>query len=67
MTHERWWSQLTPESRTWLIDNNGDAVPESIAAEVSAAGGPTLTSQGSTDAHFEDDVTDWIEETANRE
>jgi hypothetical protein len=67
MTHERWWSQLTPESRSWLIDNNGDAVPESIAAEVSAAGGPTLRSQGSTDAYFENDVTDWIEETANRE
>ena len=40
MTHEQWWSKLTPESQTWLIENNGDVVPDAIAREVEAAGGP---------------------------
>lgn len=68
MTHEQWWSKLTPESQTWLIENNGDVVPDTIAREVEAAGGPSASAEApDVPQTFEDDVTDWIEATANRE
>jgi hypothetical protein len=67
MTQEQWWSRLTPGSRTWLIENNGDTVPESIAAEVAAAGGPPVGSPGTDGAGRLDDETDWIEARANLE
>ena len=28
------WARLAPETRDWLIANNGDAVPVDIAAEI---------------------------------
>ena len=28
------WTRLAPETRDWLIANNGDAVPADIAAEI---------------------------------
>lgn len=28
------WEQLAPETRDWLIANNGDAIPADIAAEL---------------------------------
>lgn len=33
MTVERWWPKLRPETREWLIANNGDAVPVEIVDE----------------------------------
>ena len=39
MSIEQWWSKLRPSTREWLIENNGDAVPPEIVAEITAAGG----------------------------
>jgi hypothetical protein len=72
MAEERWWSRLQPAARAWLIANNGDAVPEELADEVAAAGGPVAAEPGGEDAtdpglHFPDEVIDRIEEIANAE
>ena len=68
---KQWWANLEPATRAWLINNNGDAVPEAIAREVAAAGGPAATltdADGGTPAlYFPDEVTDWIEAAANDE
>ena len=34
MTIEAWWPRLRPETRQWLIANNGDAVTPAIAEEI---------------------------------
>lgn len=71
MSNEQWWSKLGPETRAWLIDNNGDAVPEGVAAEVAAAGGPLPQGNADDDAppgrYYTDEVVDWVEEMANDE
>ena len=34
MAMDEIWARLAPETRDWLISNNGDAVPADIAAEI---------------------------------
>ncbi|MBD7994253.1 hypothetical protein H9639_02950 [Arthrobacter sp. Sa2CUA1] len=64
----QWWSRLEPATRAWLVSNNGDAVPDGIAAEVLAAGGPAAQpAGGGSGLYYPDEVIDWIEETANGE
>jgi hypothetical protein len=41
MTIETWWPRLRSETRQWLTENNGDAVPHPIVDEIAAVGGPT--------------------------
>ena len=73
MTIEAWWVRLRPETRTWLIANNGDAVPPLLAAEIAAVGGPATTDawwvevDGSLARCLPDDAVDWIEAAANDE
>ena len=73
MSIESWWPKLKPSTREWLIENNGDAVPAEIIAEVAAAGGPLAAGawwvgQGGPSGFFiSDEATDWIEEIANGE
>ena len=52
MAMDEIWPQLAPETRDWLIANNGDAVPADIAAEIDEI----------TDAAGADDV--WAAEAA---
>jgi hypothetical protein len=63
---------LAQNTRAWLIANNGAAVPEEVAIEVAAAGGPVTTEPAGEDAtdpglHYPDEVIDWVEEIANAE
>ena len=69
--NKRWWSRLEPATRAWLMNNNGDAVPGSVAAEVRAAGGPAALpaeeDDGQAGLYYPDEVIDWIEAIANAE
>lgn len=73
MTIEAWWLRLRPETREWLVANNGDAVPLLIVEEIAGQGGPTVTDtwwvdvDGSAGRGMPDDAVDWIEEAANNE
>lgn len=73
MSIEQWWPKLRPSTREWLIENNGDAVPAEIVAEVTAAGG-AITSDawwvgqsGPSGFYISDEAADWIEAIANDE
>lgn len=67
----RWWPQLRPETRAWLIDNNGDTVPADIAREIEQGGGAAdLVESEDNDVsgvHLSDEAVDWIEAVANGE
>ena len=69
--NKRWWSRLEPATRAWLMNNNGDAVPDGVAAEVLGAGGPAALpaeeDDGQGNLYYPDEVIDWIEATANAE
>lgn len=73
MTIDMWWPRLRPETRQWLIANNGDAVPAAIVDEIAAAGGPSATDawwedqEGTQGRCMPDDAIDWIEDAANDE
>lgn len=41
MTIQAWWPRLRPETREWLIANNGDVVPPVVVEEIAAQDGPT--------------------------
>lgn len=73
MSIEQWWPKVRPLTREWLIENNGDALPAHIVAEVAAAGG-SITSDawwvgqsGPSGFFISDEAADWIEEIANGE
>lgn len=67
------WPQLKPETREWLIAHNGESVPADIVSEIRGLDGPLVMGKSwvddpSSDSyHFSDDITDWIEKTANGE
>ena len=73
MVIEAWWPRLPPETRQWLMANNGDAVPPQVVAVIAAAGGPAATDgwwaslDGSPERCMPDDAVDWIEAAANDE
>lgn len=73
MTVERWWPKLRPETREWLIANNGDAVPVEVVDEVAAAGGPGpedswwARDENPSGPVMPDSAVDWVEEVANQE
>lgn len=72
MINEQWWSRLRPATREWLINNNGDVVPEHVATEVATAGGPVAEEVTGDDGpqsgfFYSDEIVDWVEEMANYE
>ena len=73
MDIEQWWSALKPSTREWLIENNGDAVPAELVAEIKQASGSIASDDcwvgQSTPSgfHLSDAATDWIEAIANGE
>ncbi len=73
MSIEAWWPRLRPETREWLVSNNGDVVPQPVVDEIAAVGGPGGTSawwtdlDGSAGRSMPDEAIDWIEEVANDE
>lgn len=58
---ETWWPMLQRQSQKWLIANNGDALSDSIAAEIEKAGGEVHGS------YLPDPDVDWVEAIANGE
>ncbi|GAA1956077.1 hypothetical protein GCM10009798_14270 [Nocardioides panacihumi] len=70
---EDWWPRLSDATRGWLIANNGDAVPDSIAEEITRAGGVIVADAWwvgqiePTGFYLSDEAVDWIEECANGE
>ena len=73
MDIEDWWPRLRPESRQWLIDNNGDVVRGDIVAEIRQVAAPMspdawwVGQDGPTGFSLSDRATDWIEAAANEE
>ena len=73
MSIQDWWPRLPPETRAWLIANNGDVVPRPIVDEIEAAGGPGHSAawwaadDESSGLSMPDEAIDWIEEVANQE
>ena len=73
MSMEVWWPRLRQETRDWLIDNNGDVVPDSISEEISRAGGVVTSDawwvgqSGPAGLSLSDAAIDWIDEVANGE
>ena len=69
MNIELWWPKLTPSTREWLMENNGDAVPPKVVAEVTRAGGSGAIDSESEDSDYylSDEDVDWIETVANGE
>ena len=69
---EEAWPSLLPETRTWLIDNNGDVVPGNILEELARLRGPFATDEWFVEEdadgfHLSDAAVDWVEEVANNE
>ena len=62
---EDWWPRIPQEARDWLIANNGDAVPASVAEEITRAGGSVATDPAGH--YLSDEAVDWIEAVANGE
>jgi hypothetical protein len=63
MKIEQWWPKLSPATRAWLVENNGETLPADLIEQISAVGG---------DADLEDGVLsdaaiDWVEAAANDE
>ena len=73
MSIEHWWPKLKPATQEWLIENNGDAVPGEVLAEIIDAGGePTSEAgwageRGPDGDYLSDEANDWIEAVANGE
>ncbi|MFZ0529206.1 MAG: hypothetical protein WAL91_01550 [Propionicimonas sp.] len=61
MSIDAWWPRIRQGSRNWLIDNNGDAVPDDLVDEIVRAGGVMSGS------YLSDDAVDWVEAVANGE
>jgi hypothetical protein len=43
MAIEQWWGVLPAATKDWLTENNGDAVPPEIVAEIASLGGPSAS------------------------
>jgi hypothetical protein len=73
MSIDEWWPKLLPSTRDWLIENNGDAVPPEIVAEIAAVVGSANPEEwwvgqiGPTGFFVSDEAIDWIEDMANDE
>ena len=73
MNIDQWWPKLRPSTRAWLIENNGDAVPAEVVAEIASVGGSVASyawwvgQSGPSGLYLSDAATDWIEAVANGE
>lgn len=73
MNIEEWWPLLKPSTKEWLIENNGDGIPDDLIQEITRAGGSVASdasSVGENDplgSYLSDEAVDWIEATANDE
>ncbi|HET8993859.1 MAG TPA: hypothetical protein VFN32_08670 [Rhodococcus sp. (in: high G+C Gram-positive bacteria)] len=69
----QWWSRLSFDSRSWLVDHNGEPLSPEVKEEIMAVNGgrtsPSWWNGDSSDGLSEltDEAVDWIEEIANDE
>ena len=70
---EEWWSKLTPATRRWLIDHNGQYLPPAVIADIAWAGAAVNADQWWIDRStpdgflLSDAAADWIEAVGNQE
>ena len=68
-----WWESLEPGAKEWLIEHNGEAVPDDILAGIVAAGGAVASDawwvgeEGPDGFYLSDEAVDWIETVGNEE
>jgi hypothetical protein len=73
MPLEAWWPLVQPETRDWLIANNGDALSPPVLDDIARVGGPLPTNawwvgeNGPNGFYLSDAGIDWIETVANGE
>jgi hypothetical protein len=73
MSIDQWWPELQSSTQRWLIDNNGDVIPDAILSEIIEAGGPPTgdpwrgESKEAGGLILPDEAIDWVEEAANDE
>jgi hypothetical protein len=73
MDIEEWWPNLKPSTKEWLIENNGDAIPDDLIQDITQAGGSVASDassvgeDGPSGSYLSDDAVDWIEAEANDE
>ena len=73
MSLETWWPLLQPETRDWLIANNGDALTTQVLDDIARVGGPVpqeawwMGEHGQRGFYLSDAAVDWIEAVANGE
>jgi len=74
MNIEEWWPGLSPATKDWLIQNNGDSVSAQVVENIVDAGGPSPSDVwwvGDLDddegLRMPDDAIDWVEAVANGE
>jgi hypothetical protein len=73
MSLEVWWPLLRPDTRDWLIANNGYALSTQVLDEIVRVGGPVPSADwwvgenGPDGFYLSDAGIDWIEAMANGE
>ena len=71
MNIELWWPRLKPSTREWLMHTDGDALPSTVVAEITRAGGEVVTDPESESeqpgVYLSDKDIDWIETVTNEE
>jgi hypothetical protein len=67
------WPRLVTSTQTWLVEHNGEPLPDDILDEIltvtAGQRDPRWWAGGSHDGETQlaDEAVDWIEETANSE
>lgn len=73
MSLDEWWPRLKPETRDWLVANNGDVVPSDVRDEILAVSGPITADAWWVEEdrpdglQLSDTAVDWVEAYANCE
>lgn len=74
MDPEQWWPSVSDDTRRWLIEHNGEPVPDDVIGEITKAGGVVTADAWWVDEVGEDGAVvlsdaavDWIEAIANSE
>lgn len=67
-----WWPLVDAETRDWLIEHNGEPLPQHVVTEILAVtGGETdpewWAAESEGGPQLSDEAVDWIEAVANDE
>ncbi len=73
MSLDEWWPKLQPETRDWLVANNGDVIPPHVRDEIITVAGPITADawwvgeDSPSGLQLCDAAVDWVEDFANGE